>query len=141
MRNNQWLAERLTSIHQKYFSDIVISNTILVKFGRISKTRFGSIIARPRKGYSQDVSYITINALFKNEEVPEYVIDATLVHEFVHYAHGFHSPLERKFLHPHRGDVVNKEIYKRGAGELLDLQNAWIKAEYRTFLQKVGLIP
>ena len=135
MRDNQWLASRLNTIHERYFHEVPIFNTILVRFGRASKTRFGSIIARPHKDYKTPVTYITINALFKDEIVPEYVIDATLAHEFAHYTHGFHSPLARLHKHPHRGSVVDKEIQKRGAGELLTLQYAWIKSTYPRFLQ------
>ena len=136
MRTNHWLAERLDAIHRQYYPDVPIKNVIMVRFGQASRTRFGSIIARPRPGHAQPVSLITINSLFKDEEVPEYVIDATLAHEFAHYAHGFHSPLERLYAYPHRGGIVDKEIIKRGAGEILRLQKEWTKKEYRDFLRK-----
>jgi hypothetical protein len=140
MRTNPWLAERLDAIHQQYFSDVPIRNVIMVKFGRESRSRFGSIIARERKGYTQPISYITINSLFRDETVPEYVIDATLAHEFTHYTHGFHSPLERRYPYPHRGGIVDKELVQRGAGELLKLQKAWIKKESRAFLTNHHLL-
>ena len=140
MRDNHWLAERLSALRAEYFPDVPVGNRIFVRFGRASKTRFGSIIAKPRKGYTQPVTYITINSLFKDEDVPEYVIDATLAHEFSHYAHGFHSPLEKKFAFPHKGDVVNKEIRKRGAGHILSQQEAWAKKEYRNLLIKHRVI-
>jgi hypothetical protein len=95
MRDNKWLANLLFELHGTYFADVPIENTILVRFGRTSKTRFGSIIAKPTKGYKLPVTYININSLFKDEIVPEYVITATLLHEFVHYTHGFHSPILR----------------------------------------------
>lgn len=135
MRDNKWLAERLSEIRRRYFPDVQIENTIYVRFGRANRTRFGSIIARPRAGFTRPVTYITINSLFKTEEVPDYVIDATLVHEFVHYTHGFHSPLEHLYNYPHKGGIVNKEIRKRGAGEILDLQTTWIKNYYSEFLK------
>jgi hypothetical protein len=135
MRNNQWLAQKLNELHEQYFADIPIENVILVRFGRASRSRFGSIIARPAIGYHKPVTYIAINSLFKDEEVPEYVILATLMHEFVHYAHGFHSPLEQKYRYPHKGGIVNREIRTRGGGELLALQEAWVKASYRDFLK------
>ena len=136
MRTNQWLAEKLDELHRQYFSDITIPNTILVRFGRKSRQRFGSIISRPRSGYAQNVTYITINALFRTEEVPEYVVQATLAHEFVHYLHGFHSPHRRLFMHPHRGDIVNKELRHRGLGSILEQQETWIKNQYREFLKQ-----
>lgn len=140
MRDNAWLAERLHYVHITFFSDVPIRNTILVRFGRISRTRFGSIIARPKAGYTLPVTYITINSLFKDESVPEYVIDATLAHEFAHYTHGFHSPLEQRYKYPHKGGVVSKEMRSRGAGEILDQQTKWIKSHYRQFLISHKLI-
>lgn len=134
MRDNQWLAERLQNIHRQYFADVIIQNTVFVRFGRSSRTRLGSIIAKPKKGHALPVTYININSLLKNETVPEYVVDATLAHEFVHYTHGFHSPLKQQFKYPHQGNIVNKELKSRGAGELLAQQTAWLKKEYRAFL-------
>ena len=140
MRDNHWLAASLDGIHKTYFSDVPINNLLLVRFGRTSKTRFGSIIARSRKDHNQQVTYISINALFKAEEVPDYVIEATLAHEFAHYTHGFHSPLTQKYKYPHKGDVVNKEIRSRGAGHLLIQQERWIKEFYPDFLRKHQLL-
>ena len=140
MRDNKWLASRLAEIQSKFFSDVPISNIIFVRFGRSSKTRFGSIIAKPLKGHKKPVTYITINALFKEEEVPDYVIEATLAHEFVHYTHGFHSPLRRLYKYPHQGGIVDKELRKRGIGEILDQQTKWTKDFYRPFLRKHHLL-
>jgi len=140
MRNNQWLAERLEQIRSLYFSDVPIHNTILVRFGRKSRSRFGSIVAKKHANYILPVTYISINSLFRDEQVPEFVIEATLAHEFSHYTHGFHSPLEQKYKFPHQGNVVDKEIRKRGAGHLLDQQKKWIKESYRPFLREHGLL-
>ena len=136
MRDNSWLAERLQTIHRSYFADVPIRNTLYVRFGRNSRTRLGSIIAKPHPAHTLPVTYISINALFRSEDVPEYVIEATLAHEMAHYTHGFHSPLERKYQHPHRGDVVNKELRNRGAGHLLTQQERWLKEEYRDLLRR-----
>jgi hypothetical protein len=140
MRDNKWLAEKLHELHTTYFPDITIENTILVRFGRASRTRFGSIIARPTPGYRQNVTYITINSLFKDESVPEFVILGTLFHKFVHYVHGFHSPLPQKHPYPHKGGIVNQEIRKRGGGDILLHQNRWIKSTYREFLKTKQLL-
>ncbi|HSI20270.1 MAG TPA: hypothetical protein VLA04_00975 [Verrucomicrobiae bacterium] len=140
MRDNKWLAEQLDHIHSTYFADVPIENTILVRFGRESRTRFGSIIAKPTAGYRLPVTYITINSLFKDETVPEYVIQGTLLHEFAHYAHGFHSPLKQKYRYPHKGGIVNREIRTRGAGDILKLQTRWIKDVYRDFLKSKDLL-
>ncbi|MEI6477941.1 MAG: hypothetical protein WCO52_03055 [bacterium] len=139
-RTNTWLADRLRQLRENHFPDIPVQNTILVKFGRSSRTRFGSIIARKRAGYKKPVTYISINSLFRDEEVPEYVIDATLAHEFVHYTHGFHSPLEQRHKFPHKGGIVGKELRERGLGELEKEQKRWIAQDYRTFLRKHRLL-
>ena len=135
VRDNTWLANRLMNIHQTYFPDVAIENKVVVRFGRKSRTRFGSIIAKKERDEALAVTYITINSLFKALIVPEYVIDATLVHEFVHYTHGFHSPRRQMHPHPHRGNIVTKEMTSRGAYHLYTLQKSWIKSDYKDFLQ------
>jgi hypothetical protein len=134
-RTNAWLAARLQYLCATYYPDITIPNRLYTKFGRRTRNRFGSIIAKPHPLYDQPVTYITINGLFIDPDVPEYVIDATLLHEFAHYTHGFHSPHPQKYQHPHRGDVVNKEIRSRGAGAILAQQEAWIRDSYRDYLR------
>ena len=49
-----------------------------------------------------------------HELIPEYVIDTTVAHELVHYMHGFFSPHQRLYKHPHKGGIVTKELKKRG---------------------------
>jgi len=133
-RNNIWLAERLKKLRDEYFPDVGIENKIVVRFGRRSRTRFGSIIAHKEALEALPVTYITINSLFQNAIVPEYVIDATLIHEFIHYTHGFHSPRRQMHRHPHQGGIVTKEMRQRGAYPLYIQQKKWIKEEYRGFL-------
>lgn len=132
-RNNVWLAQRLQTLHAAYFPDVAVENRVIVRFGRASRTRFGSIIAK-KETEILPITYITINSLFKHEIVPEFVIDATLVHEFIHYTHGFHSPRRQMYRHPHKGGIVLKEMRSRGADHLYKQQRRWIKEEYRQFL-------
>lgn len=135
-RTNQWLADRLTMLRAQYFPDVSIENKIVVLFGRASRARFGSIIAKKDPQEALPVTYITINGLFRDTALPDFVIDATLVHEFVHYTHGFHSPRRQQYPHPHQGGVVTKEMQDRGAGELYLTQKRWVKDRYRDFLLK-----
>jgi len=99
-------------------------NIVHVKFKGKSKCRFGCI-----KSKGKD-SLIEINSLFMDERVPEFVIDTTLAHELVHYMHGFNSPLPRKYRHPHRGGIVDKELIKRGFGHSLRLEKVWAKKDW-----------
>jgi hypothetical protein len=75
-------------------------------------------------------SVITITGYFRDDVVPEYVVDSTIAHELVHYAHGFHSPHPQLYEHPHKGGIVDKELVKRGMGETLAKQQHWLKHEW-----------
>lgn len=131
-RDSKWLKERLQTIWQKYFPDVQIANNIFVKFGRPATTRLGSI----KYGRNKENTIITINGHFKNPEIPEFVIDGVLAHELTHYAHGFCSPHQQAFRHPHKNGVVKNEMISRGLQDLLKLEKKWIKENWREFLKK-----
>lgn len=131
-RNNHWLENRLRLIWQRYFSDLKQKNPILIGFGRRSRTRLGSIKYNKRS----KTSVITLSGYFRNSEIPEFVIDAILAHELVHYLHGFSSPHSRAWRYPHQGGVVNKELRDRGLEETLKLQKQWIKKYHGKFFSK-----
>lgn len=134
-RTNQWLAERLEQIRVNHFKDVPVKNRLQVRFGRIVKSRLGSITTRRLKG-QEPISLISLNGLFKQAVVPEYVIDAVLAHEFVHYSHGFHSPLPRLYAHPHKDGIVDREIKQRGLADPLRRQQQWVKQHFgRLYLQ------
>lgn len=135
MRTNDWLADKLSGVHGTYFADISVNNRLFTRFGRLSRTRLGSIIAKPDPNFTLPVTYITITGFFRDESVPDYVIEATLAHELAHYAHGFHSPLPKRYSHPHRGNIVGKELLARGAYHLVEQQEVWLKAEYASLLR------
>lgn len=150
MRDNNYLEERLYLLWEDYFSDVPRKNLVLIKFGKGSKRQLGSIRwVRPGTGVksllkkrtdeheAQDdkrISLITVTKYFQDELVPEYVVDGTIAHELVHYVHGFHSPLQQLYKHPHKGGVVKKELVKRGLGETHRLAEQWLKTEWRKFL-------
>lgn len=146
MRNNHWLKNRLENIIQKYFPDILLLNNIIVIFGRPCRTRLGSIkLAKSsvwhRLGLNKKEnpnSIITINGYFISEEIPEFVVDAVLGHEFTHYVHGFCSPIKKQFRHPHKGGIVNLEMIDRGLSELLLQEKRWIKYNWIKFLKLKG---
>lgn len=135
IRTNHWLAEQLRMVHQQFFTDIPVPNTLLVRFGRVTKTRLGSITSRPRplKGdrTARPVkSIITINGLLREQRVPIEIIHAVLGHEFVHYTHGFHSPLPQLYRLPHQSGIVDAELKKRGLQKLLAAETAWTKQHF-----------
>lgn len=126
IRDQQWLQNRLKTVWQSGFFDVVPRNRIEIKFGRIARTRLGSI----RMSRDRAVSKILINRLFVLEHIPEEIVDATIAHELVHYLHGFSSPFEQKYCSPHAGGVVTKELKQRGFGDALAFQRKWLKTHW-----------
>ena len=126
MRDDEFLRNRLEEVWQKGFLDVEKKNNINIRFKGRWKNKFGHI----KKLKSGD-SEIVVNGYFKNEAVPDYILELTIAHELVHYSHGFNSPLPKLYSHPHKGGVVNKDLKKRGFGHLLKLERQWIKNEWR----------
>ncbi len=133
MRDNRWLQELLDTTWDSYFSDIAQDNDVRIVFGRRAKRRLGSISLDPA---NREVSVITMNGIFKSEEIPEFVIQATLVHELTHYAQGFNSPLAQAQAHPHAGGVMKREFTERGLLELYLNQKRWLKINWPQVLAK-----
>lgn len=144
LRDDTWLDQRFSLLFQNHFSDIVPTNEIVIKFGRKSRTRLGSIgmtgwqSKNRAVGYrgrgDHGVSVITLTSYFQLEAVPEEIIDATIAHELVHYVHGFHSPRPQLYAHPHRGGVVETELERRGLLELTIRQQKWLADNWRTIV-------
>lgn len=79
---------------------------------------------------------IVINSLFKDEAIPEFIIDSVIVHEMAHYAHGFNSPLPQKHRNPHKGNVIRREFLLRGIGDLERQQQKWMKENWQKYLDE-----
>jgi len=131
IRDNSWLHQILDETWDKYFSDVTQENDVRIVFGRRAKNRLGSIKVDVN---DPQISIITINGLFKDEKVPEFVVTATIVHELSHYAHGFNSPIEQKYRHPHAGGVMKQEFAERGLAQLYIDQRKWLKNNWREFV-------
>lgn len=129
-RDNNWLLSRLDLIWSEYFSGVSQANPLVIRFGRYSKYRLGSI----KLNRKTDKTYITITSMFKNKNIPNEVIDHTIAHELVHYAHGFSSKRTRLHKYPHAGGVVNKEMKDRGMAHLIKAYSVWVK-QYRDQLR------
>src|SRR3989338_7331933 len=125
-RDNNWLLSRLDTLWTKYFSEVEQTNPIHIKFGRYSKYRLGSIKLNRRT----DHIYITITSMFKQGSIPVEVVDHTIAHELVHYAHGFSSKRARLHKYPHAGGIVQREMDERGVGFLNRAYKLWVK-DYR----------
>ncbi len=131
MRDTLWLEQKLDYVWKKYFCDIKQLNNVSICFGRKAKKRLASIRQRSFRDKNSDTE-IRVTSFYKDKKVPEFVIEATIAHEICHYAHGFASPHPQYCKHPHRGDVVDKELAHRGLGETLKKQNKWLKENWQT---------
>lgn len=155
LRNRKWLENQLELLLKKYFGDLTISTSIEIKFGREAKYRFGSIrLVKPSgmkaighslfaigkrqkaKGKEPSKSIITITSMFAKPNVPLKVVEYTICHELCHYAHGFSSSNRRLFKFPHHGGVVNAELTRRGAGDLIVAYKRWLKTYRQAILKK-----
>jgi hypothetical protein len=132
-RDEAWLQQVLDKIWDNYFNDEPQENEVRIVFGRRAKRRLGSISLDPA---DRKTSLITMNGLFRSPEIPEFVIEATIVHELTHYAHGFNSPLEQAQAHPHAGGVMRREFAERGLLELYLQQKRWLKDNWQTVITR-----
>ena len=133
LRDNVWLLSRLDHLWSEHFEDISQDNPVFIKFGRYSKFRLGSI---KQQRYSKS-SIITITSMFKNETIPVEVVDHTIGHELVHYAHGFSSSKRRLHRYPHAGGVVDREMRSRGMDKLNLAYKRWVKDYRQQLSQKI----
>ncbi len=149
------LQTKLYDIWEGYFSDIPRKNLVIIKYGKFSKQRLGSIKwCKELRGiksiykYFEDehkiqddkrITLITVTKFFSLENIPQEVIDTTIAHEITHYAHGFHSPLPKIFKNPHQGNIIKKELYKRGLEKEFDFSELWLKENwYRIIRTKLS---
>lgn len=133
MRTDEWLQARFEHIWGNFFNDLPPDHNIIIKFGAKARTRLGSIKLIESRG---STTQITITGFFKDEVIPEHVVDAVIGHELCHYAHGFFSPLPKFSKHPHKGGIVDKELVKRGMGDYLKLQKKWLKDNWRNYVME-----
>ncbi len=147
VRDNKWLENIMYKLWEDYFNDIPRKNLVIIKFGKRAKRQLGSIkwVRRNTKvkgflrkksddlGYQDDgrITLITITSLFKDEDIPEYVVQATIAHEMIHYAHGFFSPLKQVYKKPHQGGVIRKEMEKRGMEDIYRKSKRWLKENWK----------
>lgn len=127
--SRQQLTYYLDSIWHNYFSDIPRLNAIDIAYCQPWKRRLGLI----RLSLDGTKSFIGINALLQLQEVPDCVLSITIAHELTHYAHGFGSPLPRIFEHPHANNIVQRELVRRGLGELASRCDEWIDKQWFSF--------
>jgi hypothetical protein len=124
------LHEQFQTIWNTHFADVERLNTVTITWGGTARTRLGSITGKGGSYDKPDRSEIRINALLRDERIPEAVIWQTIGHEMAHYTHGFCSPHPRKFDHPHRGNVIEKELVARNMTSVYQESEAWLKKNW-----------
>jgi len=124
MRDKKWLESRFLQIWEFLFSDIDKKDKICIKWQGKWQNKFGHITKRLGK------TEIAINSLFRSEKVPEYIIDLTIAHELVHYMHGFFSKHDKKHIDPHAGNVVDRELVRRGFGIMMKKEHEWVQKNW-----------
>ena len=133
-RDDRWLTEEVDDIWARYFPDTPRVNRIDVGWRRPWKRRLGVISLST----DERTTRIGLNCLLARPEVPYCVPLVTVAHELVHYAHGFGSPLPRRYPHPHRGGVVVRELKARGLADVFDEYSDWIDAHWWSFYARHG---
>lgn len=123
MRDDIWLTQRFDQIWELFFPEVERKD-VYIRWKGKWKNKFGHITRKNNK------TEIAINKIFKNLQVPEDVIKLTIAHEIVHYSHGFHSHLPRKYRHPHKGGIVEKDLKARGFSYMLKKEKEWQKTEW-----------
>ena len=123
------LTAYLRWIWQTYFADSLCINNLSIEYCYPWKTRLGLI----RLSLDATLTFIGINTLLQMQQVPEYVLITTIAHEIAHYIHGFGSPLEPRYRHPHANRVVERELEQRGLDEYLRCCNEWIDKYWYSF--------
>ena len=131
MRDDNFLKIRLEQIWFILFNEVPKLNNVVIKFKGKSRNRFGYI-----KKINKD-TLIAINELFRFDIVPEYIIDLTIAHELIHYMHGFNSPLEKRYKHPHKGGIVTKELKVRGFDKMLRKEKAFFRYEWPKIYEQI----
>lgn len=135
-----YLAKKTASLIRENFSDRGITNLLVVRWGKGWARKLGHIkpLKNEKKHDSNYGSIIEINSFLKDVEIPEYVLDYVLMHELTHYFQGFGSNHERKFKHPHKGGLVDKELIRLGWGEIMEKSEKWLKENWPKILEKNG---
>jgi hypothetical protein len=121
VRDNGWLAAQLDHIWTTWFADVERVTPVSIRYVRPWKRRLAVIYLTDDERHS----FIGVNRLLRDHRVPYTVCLVTIAHELAHYAHGFGSHHPQRYKHPHRGNVVQRELTRRGLGSELRFYTEW----------------
>jgi len=131
-RSQDWLEQQFMDIWRTYFPDVDQVNEVCIRFVKESKTRLGWISL----SLSGRSTLIGINRLLSNQDMPLHVCEITIAHEIAHYAHGFGSPLPRKYADPHANGIVEQELEARGLGPVLAIYQEWTETQWNSWVRR-----
>lgn len=131
-RSHVWLQEQLRLIWEDHFTDVERLNMVTITWGGTARTRLGSITGKGGTFDKPERSEIRVNALLRDERIPQSVVWQTIGHELAHYTHGFCSPHPKKFSHPHRGNVIEKELIARNLTDVYKESETWLKQNWHS---------
>jgi hypothetical protein len=120
-RDQTWLNGQLERIWSSWFWDVERITPVSIRYVRPWRRRLAVIYLTD----GDRRSFIGVNRLLSDQRVPYTVCLVTIAHELVHYAHGFGSHHPRRYRHPHRGNVVQRELTRRGLGAELRFYTEW----------------
>jgi hypothetical protein len=130
-RDHAWLVDQLEHVWATWFSDVERITPVSIRYVRPWKRRLAVIYLTEDDRHS----FIGVNRLLRDPRVPYPVFLVTLAHELAHYAHGFGSHHPRRYRHPHRGNVIQRELTRRGLGEELRFYTEWTNESWFDLLE------
>jgi hypothetical protein len=134
VRDQRWLAHQLDHIWATWFADVERVTPLTIRYVRPWKRRLAVIYLTD----NDRSSFIGVNRLLRDRRVPYPVCLVTIAHELAHYAHGFGSHHPRRYRHPHRGNVVQRELTRRGLGSELRFYTEWTNESWFDLLDQLA---
>jgi len=134
VRDQAWLVTQLNYVWASWFSDVERITQVSIRYVRPWKRRLAVIYLTE----DDRRSFIGVNRLLRDQRVPYTVFLVTLAHELAHYAHGFGSHHPRRYRHPHRGNVVQRELTRRGLGSELRFYADWTNESWFELLEELA---
>jgi len=134
VRDQRWLSGQLDYIWDTWFQDVERVTPISIRYVRPWKRRLAVIYLTE----DDRRSFIGVNRLLSDSRVPYTVCLVTIAHELAHYTHGFGSHHPRRYRHPHRGNVVQRELTRRGLGAELRFYTEWTNEAWFDFLAELA---
>ena len=135
-RDNAWLVQQLEHIWSTWFADVEQVTPVSIRFVGPWKRRLAVIYLSD----DESTSCIGVNRYLRDTRVPYPVCLVTIAHELAHYAHGFGSHHPRRYPHPHRGNVIQRELRRRGLGPELRYYTQWTDQRWFELLPELELL-